>query len=122
MDCSARSSPRPTRAACSNGKALGVLLRTIHRRTARVIYRHQETVSGFVPALFGLAEDEVNRLSDGSLFDADRAAFVTNLAIALGRRFDVRFDQLHNDSTTIRLTGQYRAAGAGLFVAVASRG
>jgi len=81
------------------------------------IYRHQETVSGFDATLFGLRAGDVHQLSDDSLgrgldrlFDADRAALVTKLVVALGKRFDVRFDQLHNDSTTIRLTGQYRAA------------
>jgi hypothetical protein len=104
------------RCALEHAKALGVLLRTIVVER-EPIYRHQETVSGFDPTLFGLVEGDVHRLTDDSLgrcldrlFDADRAAFVTQLVVALGKRFGVRFDQLHNDSTTIRLTGQYRAA------------
>ena len=103
------------RCALEHSKALGVLLRTIVVER-EPIYRHQETVSGFDSTLFGLGAD-VHQLSDDSLgrsldrlFDADRAALVTKLVLALGKRFDVRFDQLHNDSTTIRLTGQYRAA------------
>jgi transposase len=104
------------RCALEHAKALGVLLRTIVVER-EPIYRHQETVSGFDPTLFGLAAEDVDRLTDDSLgrsldrlFDADRAAFVTKLVVTLGKQFDVRFDQLHNDSTTIRLTGQYRAA------------
>jgi len=104
------------RCALEHAKALGVLLRTIVVER-EPIYRHQETVSGFDSALFGLSAGDVHRLSDDSLgrgldrlFSADRAAFVTKLVVAVGKQFDVRFDQLHNDSTTIRLTGQYRAA------------
>jgi transposase len=104
------------RCAIEHAKALGVLLRTIVVER-EPIYRHQETVSGFDSTLFGLDESDVPRLTDDSLgrgldllYDADRTALVTKIVVALGKRFDVRFDQLHNDSTTIRLTGQYRAA------------
>jgi hypothetical protein len=81
------------------------------------IYRHQETVNSFAPCKFGVDEGQVARLSDDSLdpaldrlFDTDRAALITKVVLAVGKRFQVRFDQLHNDSTTIRLTGQYRLA------------
>ena len=105
------------RCSIEHAKALGVLLRTIVVER-EPIYRHQETVSGFDSTLFGLGEVDVSRLTDDSLgrgldclFDADRTALVTKIVVALGKRFEVRFDQLHNDSTTIRLAGQYRAAG-----------
>jgi transposase len=104
------------RCALAHAKALGVILRTLVVER-EPIYRHQESVSAFAPTLFGVDGSEVARLTDDSLgraldrlFDADRGAFVTKLVVAVGKRFDVRFDQLHNDSTTIRLTGQYRQA------------
>ncbi|HEX2681149.1 MAG TPA: IS1634 family transposase, partial [Candidatus Dormibacteraeota bacterium] len=43
-------------------------------------------------------------------FDADRSALLTAVALAVGRRFQVRFEQLHNDSTSIAFCGQYRGA------------
>jgi transposase len=104
------------RAGLPNAQALGVLLRsiTVEREP---IYRQPETVRTFAPVLYGLKPAEVNRLSDDRigraldrLFEADRAALLTEVVVAVGARFGVRLRQLHNDSTTIRFTGQYRAA------------
>jgi len=44
------------------------------------------------------------------LFDADRGALLTEVALAVARRFGVRMQQLHNDSTSISMCGQYRSA------------
>lgn len=97
-------------------KALGVLLRSIIVER-EPIYRQQETVQTFAPAMFGVEAGEVARLGDDRigraldrLFDADRAALLTKAVVRVGQRFGVSFDELHNDSTTIRLTGQYRYA------------
>ncbi len=97
-------------------KGLGVLLRSIIVERDP-IYRQQETVDTFAPQMFGLAEGESALLSDDrigraldQLFDADRGALMTETVVRMGQRFGVRFDELHNDSTTIRLTGQYRDA------------
>lgn len=96
--------------------ALGVLLRSIIVER-EPIYRQQELVSAFLPELFGLTEAQVRCLDDDHLggaldrlFDADRGTLLTEVAVALQRRFDVRFDEVHNDSTTVRFTGQYRQA------------
>jgi transposase len=97
-------------------KALGVLLRSILVEK-EPIYRQQETVSGFAPECFGLAPQEVTAISDDAigraldrLFDADRAAILTDVVVAAVREFDVALDELHNDSTTVSFCGQYRAA------------
>lgn len=97
-------------------KGLGVLLRSIIVERDP-IYRQQETVDTFASQMFGIAEGEAALLSDDrigraldQLFDADRGALMTETVVRMGRRFGVRFDELHNDSTTIRLTGQYRDA------------
>ena len=97
-------------------KALGVLLRSIIVER-EPIYRQQETVSTFAPGMFNLKADEFGALSDDRigraldrLFDADRGALLTEAVLRAGNRFGVSFDELHNDSTTIRLTGQYRKA------------
>jgi transposase len=105
-----------SRCALPYGQGLGVLLRglVVEREP---IYRHQETVGGFAAGMFGLRGDQIARLGDDQigraldrLFDADRAALLTDVVVSVGQRFAVRFDQLHNDSTTIRLTGRYRQA------------
>jgi len=104
------------RCELSQARALGVLLRSVIVER-EPIYRQQETVRTFAPAMYGLAPAEVEALGDDRigraldrLFDADRAALLTAVVVAVGRRFGVRFTQLHNDSTTIHFCGQYRAA------------
>jgi transposase len=104
------------RCAVTHAQALGVLLRSIIVER-EPIYRQQETVHGFAPASFGLAAAQMERLGDDrigraldQLFAADRAALLTAVVVAVGQHFGVRFDQLHNDSTSIAFCGQYRAA------------
>lgn len=103
------------RCAVPHARALAVLLRSIVVER-EPIYRQQETVHGFAPGLYGLAADEMQHLSDDRigraldrLFDADRAALLTAVVVAVGERFGVRFEELHNDSTSIRFCGQYRS-------------
>lgn len=104
------------RNALSHAQALGVLLRSIIVEREPV-YRQQETVCGFAPGLFGVSAQAMERLGDDRigraldrLFDADRAALLTEVVVAVGQRFAVSFDRLHNDSTSIAFCGQYRAA------------
>jgi hypothetical protein len=94
--------------------ALGVLLRSIVVER-EPIYREVETVHSFAPALYGLAAEDLPHLSDDrfgraldKLFDADRAALLTAVVLAVAEQFSVKFDELHNDSTSIRFCGQYR--------------
>ena len=104
------------RCALSYAKGLGVLVRSIVVER-EPIYRHYETVSTFSPEMFGLTHDEARSLGDDQLgraldhlFHADRGALLTEIVVATAGEFDVRFDELHNDSTTIKFTGQYRQA------------
>jgi len=104
------------RAGLPYATSLGVLLRSIIVER-EPIYRQQERARTFAPTLYRLAPAEVDRLSDDRigraldrLFEADRVALLTEVVVAVGRRFGVRLRQLHNDSTTIRFSGQYRAA------------
>jgi transposase len=98
---------------------LGVLLRSIVVER-EPIYRQGETLRTFAAGLYGLAatadvrvgDDQLGRALD-RLFDADRAALLTEVVVAAGRRFRLRFAQLHNDSTTIRFCGQYRRSQRG---------
>jgi transposase len=97
-------------------KGLGVLLRSILVER-EPIYRQQETVSTFSPEEFGLSKRLVRYVGDDAigraldrLFDADRGALITELVVLMAEVFGVSFDELHNDSTTIRFCGQYREA------------
>jgi transposase len=97
-------------------KALGVLLRSllIEREP---MYRQHETVSTFAPGAFGLdaelaghvGDDAVGRALD-RLFDADRAALMTAVVVGAVDAFAVALSELHNDSTTVKFTGQYPLA------------
>ena len=105
------------RCAVSHASALGVLLRSIIVER-EPIYRQQETVHGFADGMFGISAREMAHLGDDRLgraldrlFDADRAALLTELVLAAGQRFGVRFDEFHNDSTSISFCGSYRGAG-----------
>ena len=105
------------RCAVSHASALGVLLRSIIVER-EPIYRQQETVHGFADGMFGVSAQEMAHLGDDRLgraldrlFDADRTALLTELVLAAGQRFGVRFDEFHNDSTSISFCGSYRGAG-----------
>jgi len=81
------------------------------------IYRQHETVHGFASGMFGIDAQEMERLSDDRLgraldrlFDTDRAALLTEVVVAVAERFGLRFDELHNDSTSISFCGSFRAA------------
>jgi len=97
-------------------KALGVLLRSILTER-EPIYRLGEVVSTFAPEGFGLNRGAATDLSDDSigraldrLFDADRGSLLTEIVLAAAGEFDLVLDELHNDSTTVKFTGQYTQA------------
>lgn len=108
--------PADARCRVSHAAALGVLLRSIIVER-EPIYRQHETVHDFAPGMFGLDEQQMQHLGDDRLgraldrfFDADRTAVLTELVLAAGKHFGVRFEELHNDSTTVKLCGNYRRA------------
>jgi transposase len=108
--------PTDVRAAVSHARALGVLLRSIIVER-EPIYRQNETVHQFAAGMFGISPEEMSHLCDDRLgraldrlFDADRAALLTEVALAVGQRFGVQFDEFHNDSTSVSVCGQYGAA------------
>lgn len=81
------------------------------------VYALGEWAAPFDPALLGLDADEVELLNDdrvgrtlARLFDADRASLLTRLVLDAVERFDIDCSQLHNDSTSITLTGAYADA------------
>ena len=95
---------------------IGLVVRNIVM-AHRPVYALGEWASGYQPALLGLADDEVGALNDDRvgrtldrLFDADRATLVTETVLRVIGEFGVDVSQLHNDSTTITLTGAYPGA------------
>jgi transposase len=106
----------PARCALPYATGLGVLLRSIIVERAP-IYRQQEVVRAFAPEGFGLTAAQAARLEDDQLgraldhlFAADRGTLLTAIVVAAVRQRRVALTELHNDSTTISFTGQYRAA------------
>jgi len=107
---------RDQRSAVAHAQALGVLLRSIIVER-EPIYRQQETAVSFAPELLGLSAAQMCHLGDDRigraldrLFDADRSALLTEVVLAVGQKFAVRFTELHNDSTSVSFCGQYRGA------------
>ena len=103
-DALARHVPSDQRSLVPYARALGVLLRSIIVER-EPIYRQQETVNGFAAGMFGITAEEMDHLGDDRigraldrLFDADRAALLTDVVLAVGEAFGVKFDELHNDS------------------------
>jgi transposase len=98
------------------GTAIGVVVRNLvlHREP---VYALGEWAARFDPALLGLTDDQAGLLNDdrvgrtlAALFDADRATLLTRLVLDAVQRFDIDLSQLHNDSTSITLTGGYADA------------
>ena len=110
----------PSGGRLSAARALGVLLRNIVLNERQPIYTHAEWARRVEPTLVALAEGEAAYLNDDRvgraldrLFDADRAALLTELVVGAIGEFRVDLDQLHNDSTTLTLTGEYKGADGG---------
>jgi transposase len=111
-----RHVPTDLRCTISHARALGVLLRSIVVER-EPIYRQQETVHGFASGMFGISAGEMEHVGDDRigraldrLFDADRGTLLTEVVVSVGQRFGVKFDEFHNDTTSISFCGNYRAA------------
>lgn len=80
----------------------------------RPVYALGEWAAGYHPSMLGLAPGEVELLNDDRvgrmldrLFDADRASLITATVLGVVREFGIDTHQLHNDSTTVTVTGNY---------------
>jgi transposase len=81
------------------------------------LYGLGEWAAGYVPELLGLAPAQLPSLNDDRvgrcldrLFDADVPSFTLAVVVHAVREFGVDLDELHNDSTTITLHGDYETA------------
>jgi transposase len=96
--------------------AIGVLVRNLC--VAREpLYGLAGWAGGFEPGLLGLASGESELLNDDrvgraldQLFDSDRGSLLTQLVLGAVREFQIDCSQLHNDSTSVVLHGDYGAA------------
>jgi hypothetical protein len=80
----------------------------------RPVYALGEWAAPYDPAVLGLAVGDAEMLNDDRvgrsldrLFDADRASLITATVLAVIPDFGVETTQLHNDSTTVTVTGAY---------------
>ena len=67
--------------------------------------------------MLGLDADQVHLLNDDrvgrallSLFDADRASLLNRMVLGAVAEFSIDCSQLHNGSTSVKLTGVYANA------------
>ena len=98
-------------------RALMVLVRnTLLARSP--IYGVGEWAGGYAPDLLGLAPTDMELLNDDrvgraldKLYKADHASLALSVASHVIKRFNVKLDQLHNDSTTISFFGAYDNQG-----------
>ena len=104
------------RTKLSPTKALLVLLRNL-LLCREPIYGLGEWAARYAPDLLGLTEKEVGLLNDDrmgraldKLFAVDVSSLVLRVATHVAKEFDLRLDELHNDSTSISFFGAYSAA------------
>jgi transposase len=81
------------------------------------LYGLGEWAAPYAPGLLGLPGGDTAWLNDDrvgrallSLFDADRASLLTELIVGVIREFNVDTSEMHNDSTSVSVHGQYEAA------------
>jgi transposase len=108
--------PEDRRTKLSPVKALSVLLRNL-LVSREPIYGVGEWAARHAPDLLGLATTEIDRLNDDCvgraldrLFLADVPSLVLAVATHAVKEFNVRLDELHNDSTTVSFCGAYPSA------------
>ncbi|MDQ3612392.1 MAG: IS1634 family transposase [Actinomycetota bacterium] len=108
--------PGDQRVALPAAVAIGLLVRNLC--VAREpLYGLADWAQRFDPGLLGLGAGESGLLNDDrvgraldALFNADRASLLTELMLGVIAEFEVDCSQLHNDSTSITLHGDYHQA------------
>jgi transposase len=78
------------------------------------LYGLGEWAAPYAPGLLGLPGGDIAWLNDDrvgralvTLFDADRASLLTDLVVGVIREFNVDTAEMHNDSTSVSVQGQY---------------
>ncbi|MGH3266631.1 MAG: IS1634 family transposase, partial [Trebonia sp.] len=104
------------RVSLPTATAIGVVIRNLCVER-EPLYGLADWAEGFEPGLVGLAGREAGLLNDDrvgraldTLFDCDRATLLTQLTLQAIGEFSVDCSQLHNDSTSFVLHGDYAGA------------
>lgn len=108
--------PADPRCTLEPAITIGVLVRNL-ALAREPLYGIADWAAGYAPELLGLqcgqatslSDDRVGRALD-ALFDADRASMLTALTLRMIGEFEVGVEEFHNDSTSIKLVGDYRNA------------
>jgi len=102
-----------TRLRLTPAAVIAVLVRNIVAGH-RPVYALGEWAAPYDPRVLGLVPGEVELLNDDRvgrmldrLFDCDRASLITQTVLEVIRQFGIETSQLHNDSTTVTVTGNY---------------
>jgi transposase len=81
------------------------------------LYGLGEWAAPYAPHLLGLPDGDTAWLNDDRvgralvrLFDADRASLLTELIVGVVAEFNVDTTEMHNDSTSVSVHGQYESA------------
>lgn len=77
----------------------------------QALYRVRSWASDYDPLLVGssvFTDDAIGRALQ-QLFSIDRSSFQTKIVLNAIKNFDICTDVVHNDSTTLKLTGKYNA-------------
>jgi transposase len=107
--------PSPPSLKLSQGQAILLLVRNILIER-NPLYRLSEWAAVYEPSLIGLGaarpsvlnDDRVGRSLD-ALFLCDRASLLTSVVLKSIQEFAIELSELHNDSTTVTVSGQYQA-------------
>lgn len=77
------------------------------------LYELEEWVTKMQPDMFGYASFEKGLFNDDrfgraldKLYQADRASLMTDIVVHTAKTINLKFDQLHNDSTTVKAFGK----------------
>ncbi|MHB8335505.1 MAG: IS1634 family transposase [Acidimicrobiales bacterium] len=97
-------------------KSIGVVVRNL-TISHQPLYSMNEWAIQFDPAALGLEANEVRLVNDDRigraleyLFDTDRSSLLARLVLGAVDSFGVDCSEMHNDSTSVRLTGAYPLA------------
>ena len=108
--------PEDPRVKIPAAKALLVLLRNL-LVSREPLYGIGEWAAAYAPDLLGLTRSQLEALSDdgagrglGCLFRCEQGAFVMTVIRHTIGEFQVALEELHNDSTTITMHGNYAEA------------
>ena len=105
-----------TEQGVSPDKSVGIILRNIILGKDP-LYGLNEWGAKFPPDFFDLQPCQIELLNDDrfgraldKMYDADRATLMTEIVVKAVNVFGINLNQLHNDSTTITFSGEYKDA------------